>query len=188
MSGQDFLMHTAPSVRGRRPSPSLRCLLVCLATAALGLGEALPATLSSSQFRKFRGRYSGDVSGIAGNAAVSREVGPFSTTIRVRKPRRESLRPLISDLYLLRAHTIVWRKPKGTANRRAALTGIYQGKFTDSSGTQYQVEGMRKLVLTRRKSKGAARYVAKLTDDLREVHALSGNPYAAQRLSGRLRR
>lgn len=153
----------------------------------LAVGEAFAAPLTAAQFRPFRGRYTGEVSGIAGNPTGSTAVGPFTASVVVRSKRREQLSPLIDNLYHERSHQIVWRKPNGTP-RRAVLVGIYRGTFHDSSGAQYQVQGTRRLVLTRRTAKGARRQVARLSDNLKEVLLVSGNPLAAQDLAGRLRK
>lgn len=163
-----------------------------LRVAAFGLfvfalDAAVAAPITNAQFRAFRGRYTGEVSGIAGNLTGSQAVGPFASTIVVRSKRSEMLTPLISNLYSQNAHKIVWRKPAGT-RKRAVLTGVYRGTFYDSYGAQYMVQGTRRLVLTQRTVKGSKRRVAQLSDDLRETFVASGNPLAAQDLTGRLRR
>ncbi len=148
---------------------------------------AMAARLTNAQFRPFRGSYTGAVSGIAGNPTGSMAVGPFTSTIVVKSKRSETLTPLISNLYSQRSHKIAWRKPTGTP-RRAVLTGVYRGTFYDVYGAQYLVQGTRRLVLTRRTVQGTRRQAVRLSDNLKEVFVVSGNTFAGQDLTGRLRR
>jgi len=163
----------------------MKPLLALALVAFLGVGSALSAPLSPSQFRKFQGRYLGSVAGIAGNASGSGSAGPFAASITVTNKSSELLNPLLAGLYYAPKHKIVWRKPTGTA-KRAVLIGVYVGTFTNEFGTQYTARGMRKIILRDRGAGLPRRYVANLTDDLKEVFATTGATAAAGDFLGTL--
>lgn len=163
----------------------MKTVASCVLAALLAASSASAATLTPGQFRKFQGRYVGAVAGIAGNTAGSGSVGPFAATITVTNKTSETLPPLLSGLYAAPRHKIVWRKPVGTT-RRAVLTGVYVGTFTNAFGTRYTARGTRRIVLVDRGAGMAKRYAASLSDDLKEVFALTGATAAAGDLSGRL--
>jgi hypothetical protein len=163
---------------------------IALALVVLSTSAAVPveaAELTSSQFRKFRGRYLGEVSGIAGNASLgSAPVGPFLTSLTVSGKRTELLVPMISGLYTAGRHRIVWRKPTGTS-KRALLVGVYSGSFTNSVGNTVKVSGSRRLTLRDRgRSFTKRRYVARFADNLTESFDVTGATSAAQDIKGTL--
>jgi|LakMenEpi03Aug12_release.lakeMendotaPanAssembly.Ray.scaffolds.fasta_scaffold315795_2 hypothetical protein len=163
----------------------MKTVLLLVLAVLIGTADGTAATLTPSQFRKFRGRYTGSVSGIAGNTGGSGAVGPFATSITVSSKSTEILTPMLSGLYFAPRHKIVWRKPTGTS-RRAVLVGTYVGTFTNDVGVQYSAQGTRKITLIDRGSSVAKRYAASLTDDLKEVFPATGATAAAARIAGTL--
>ncbi len=159
-----------------------RALLpILFAVAAIALPADLGAAdLTTAQFRKFKGRYRGEVSGIAGNTTLSSHAVRFNTQILVTTKNAEVLVPLISDLHANPTHRIIWRKPTGTT-RRAKRIGVYTGTYNNGlvSGT---VSGMRILNFSDRGSGSANRYTVRMTDTLRE------DAYSGQDISGLLKR
>jgi hypothetical protein len=176
----------------RFPFPSGFPLSAALAAAFFfspSAPTAFCAELSSAQFRKFRGTYSGGVSGVAGNAtAGTASVGPFETRIRVRGRRSEQLRPLISSLFTAEQHRIEWARATGSRTR-ARLVGTYRGTFTNSEGARVRVSGSRRLTLTHRQGAASGRrFVARMQETLTETFDVTGAVSANQRLRGTLRR
>ncbi len=157
----------------------MRLHLLFTAVSALGLSPISAAELTPAQFRKFLGRYVGEVSGVAGNAVANPGVPVrFTSTIRVTAKSSELLAPLIKDLHALPTHRILWRKPTGTS-RRAVRVGVYVGNYVSSDGRFFgPVTGTRRLVFTDRGPRFKKRYVARLTDTLKE------DGYSGQSLSG----
>lgn len=162
--------------------PGFRPLLILACLAFLSEVGAAPVT--RAQFRKFRGRYTGEVSGIAGNTGGTAAVGPFSAVIVVSTRRSEMLTPLIGTPFVSQRHRIVWRQPTGTA-KRVILKGIYRGTFLNPYGVQMTVTGTRRVVLNDRGRTAAKRYAASLSDDLRETFTVTGSTSAGSILKGR---
>lgn len=137
-----------------------------LATILSFPSGAPAAELTPAQFRKFKGRYSGNVSGIAGNNNLGSSQVSFRTRILVTQKNGEFLVPLISSLHAEPRHRIVWRKPTGNT-RRCKRTGVYIGTFT-SGLTTGPVAGSRILNFTDRGSGGPNRFSVRIKDTLRE--------------------
>lgn len=159
---------------------------VVLLLAAGTVAEA--ATLSRAQFRKFHGRYEGNVNGIAGNATLGSSRVSFRSRIIVNSRRSERLLPIIGDLFDAPRHRIVWRQPMGNA-RRATRVGIYRGTFINSVGVPIRVSGTRRLVL---RDRGPAfrqlRFATSFSDSLTESFEATGRVSASQNLNGLLRK
>ncbi len=146
------------------------------------------ATLNRRQFRKFHGRYVGNVSGIAGNASLRSEPVAGRARIIVTSRRSELLVPLLPIFFERPRHRILWRQPVGNA-RRATLVGLYRGNYTNPAGVPMRVSGTRRLVL---RDRGPAfrqlRFATGFSDNLTESFAVTGQTSASQNLNGLLRK
>lgn len=151
-----------------------------LAILVMAIAPAGGADLTAAQFRKFKGRYQGNVSGIAGNNNLGTRQVAFQTRIQVNSKGGEFLVPLISDLHAASRHRIIWRKPTGNI-RRCKRIGIYTGTYSNGivSGS---VSGMRVLNFSDRGAGSANRYTVRIKDTLRE------DGYSGQDLGGLLKK
>ena len=162
-------------------TPPLSFVVLILLLVA---GEASARDLTTAEFRKFRGRYTGEVSGIAGDTTRPQVIIPdFATAIVVTSKPVEMPTPMIRDLFAATKHRIVWRKPTGTPNR-ATLIGIYNLTFTNSMGVSITARGTRRIVINDRGASAPQRYVASFSDDLKETVTLTGATSAAYDLNG----
>ena len=139
-------------------------------------------TLSKREVKKFKGTYEGEISGIAGNASLPNNSTRFTAEVKMTGKSRERLPALISGLNAASTHTIVWRKPTGTA-KRAKWIGLYVGTVTNPLTLLPEpVSGTRTVIIVDRGSGVNFRYVMRLSDTLRE------GSYSAQNLKGKLGR
>jgi len=169
----------------KTPPFSLFALLTLFVLTAV---DAPARDLTTAEFRKFRGRYTGEVSGIAGNTTIPQQAIPsFETAIVVTSKPVEMPTPMIRDLYSATKHRIIWRKPTGTPNR-AILIGIYSMRFTNSLGASITARGTRRIVINDRGAAAPNRYIASFSDNLKETFTLTGATSAAQDLKGTFQR
>lgn len=122
------------------------CVLVLVAVVGVPVPRAEAGRVSQKTFRKFKGFYSGVLSGVYGEtngSFIPLDPISFDADVRISSKRKSSVVSGTGNVHIIR-----YSRPMGS-RRRVKLRGIYIGSFFNSvNGLSEPVTGGQRITIT----------------------------------------